>query len=383
MLGRMERIASGPSAAKIGDGGYRAAHRVGFVLDWGIDTGPLLDLELALHLALSRAVEAGVVDRPIDLFIREREGLPYNEFLPVLKEWQELQAEERCLLMVGPLGTDNALGVRPYAEQLGVPMLTTAGGIDVASTRRCFTLPCGTFIDNGALMAEWLVRRGASRVGVVRETNVFGEQYFEGFVVGSRRTGLEIVASHSVGYSHDIDSAAKTVQTFRSAGADAVAYMGWGTGVTPLMRVLAESDWDPLRILSDVYTCLSLPIGYGFEDVGPEITEGWAGIDFFAESNEIFVSMLDAFEQAHGRRPTHAYAALGWDLGSAIAEAFALAPRWDPEGIRQGLENVRMLPAALGLPGNVISFGPFDHRGYKGQYVVIRQICNGKDVLAT
>jgi hypothetical protein len=40
------------------------------------------------------------------------------------------------------------------------------------------------------------------------------------------------------------------------------------------------------------------------------------------------------------------------------------------------------VPATVGGPGNVLSFGPYDHRGYKGDYIVMRQILNGHNVLA-
>jgi hypothetical protein len=60
----------------------------------------------------------------------------------------------------------------------------------------------------------------------------------------------------------------------------------------------------------------------------------------------------------------------------------ALAKPVSREGLRQGLEQVRRLPATAGGPGNMISFGPYDHRGYKGDYIVMRQILNGKNVLA-
>ena len=41
-----------------------------------------------------------------------------------------------------------------------------------------------------------------------------------------------------------------------------------------------------------------------------------------------------------------------------------------------------MLPTAMGSPGTVMSFGPYDHRGYKGaEYLVLRTMKNGVEGL--
>ena len=41
-----------------------------------------------------------------------------------------------------------------------------------------------------------------------------------------------------------------------------------------------------------------------------------------------------------------------------------------------------MLPASMGGPGTVLGFGPSDHRGYKGDYLVLRGLRHGKEGLA-
>jgi hypothetical protein len=54
----------------------------------------------------------------------------------------------------------------------------------------------------------------------------------------------------------------------------------------------------------------------------------------------------------------------------------------NPRGVKGGLEQVRMLPAAMGAPGTVIGFAPYDHRGYKGDYLVLRGYRDGVEGLA-
>lgn len=111
--------------------------------------------------------------------------------------------------------------------------------------------------------------------------------------------------------------------------------------------------------------------------------EGWVGVDQFDERNQTFTSMLDRFEKRFGRRPMHCYTAQGYDMGNVVAHGLARAKPHSREGLRRGLERIRRLDAASGGPGNHTSFGPYDHRGYKGEYIVMRQVRNGKNVLAS
>ena len=51
-----------------------------------------------------------------------------------------------------------------------------------------------------------------------------------------------------------------------------------------------------------------------------------------------------------------------------------------PDGVRQGLERVRMLPAVNGGPRTHMSCGPFDHKAYKGDWLLLRKVESGRTV---
>ena len=120
-------------------------------------------------------------------------------------------------------------------------------------------------------------------------------------------------------------------------------------------------------------------IGYGLT---PDHYEGWAGVDQYDERNPAFMGMLDRFAaRFDGRRPMHCYTAQGYDMGSALAHGISRAKPMSRDGVRIGLENVRRVPATAGGADNVISLGPYDHRGYKGDYITLRRVRNGDNVL--
>lgn len=110
----------------------------------------------------------------------------------------------------------------------------------------------------------------------------------------------------------------------------------------------------------------------GFD--GPGEFEGWVGIDQYDEANPVFEAMVDAFEARFGRRVGHIYQAIGYDIGRTLASTMSPST---PEGLRDALERVRMLPAATGGRRTLISFARNVRRGYQGNYLVLRTVESG------
>jgi hypothetical protein len=63
------------------------------------------------------------------------------------------------------------------------------------------------------------------------------------------------------------------------------------------------------------------------------------------------------------------------DIATTLLHAFADAHPLTPRGIKEGLERVKMLPAASGSPGTRLSFGKWTRRGWMGAgYLVARTL---------
>ncbi|MGH7803642.1 MAG: ABC transporter substrate-binding protein, partial [Candidatus Binatia bacterium] len=107
------------------------------------------------------------------------------------------------------------------------------------------------------------------------------------------------------------------------------------------------------------------------------------GVDQTHEGNGTWAAVRERFARRFdGRKPFHCYAALGWDMGQSLALALSRAVEKTPEGVKRALESIRLLPAACGGPGTVVSFAPHDRRGFKGaDYLVLRTVKDGKERL--
>ena len=72
--------------------------------------------------------------------------------------------------------------------------------------------------------------------------------------------------------------------------------------------------------------------------------------------------------------------AVGHDFGRLVAEGLARAPERTREGVKEGLEQVKWLPAAEGYEGTTLGFGKQDRGAFHGRYLVLRQWRDGKTV---
>jgi hypothetical protein len=46
--------------------------------------------------------------------------------------------------------------------------------------------------------------------------------------------------------------------------------------------------------------------------------------------------------------------------------------------VRDGLDKIRWMPATNGGPSCYVQFGPGDHKGYKGDFLTIRELRGGE-----
>jgi hypothetical protein len=127
--------------------------------------------------------------------------------------------------------------------------------------------------------------------------------------------------------------------------------------------------WDPPR-----YTGCAFENGYMNDDV-MRCFLGWVGLEQYDESNPVGQAFLDRFELAYGRRPEYYVPMCVHDISRALVRALANAKPLSPRGVRDGLERVKMMPAASGAPGTRVSFGQWTRRGWMGAgYLVARSV---------
>jgi branched-chain amino acid transport system substrate-binding protein len=362
----------------------REPFRVGYIQDWGIGVAAVDDMIEAAKMAFDDAHRNGIIDRPVEVVVREVDGMPLRQFNVMREVYQDLVHAEGCIGVIGPHFTDQVTSLAPIIERERVPTLTMCSAADVAD-EYCFTLGNISTTDEAVVMAEYLHAKGSRAVAVVREDNYLGEEFNGYFRTAARRLGILVIGDRVLPTFMDSKAAEVAIAEIRAVDADAIVYMGLGLTAREVLAAVprvADREWDPIRLCSSIFVGWPLT-GYVGLDIG--LYEGWTGTDQFDERNELFASLCERFVAKHTDRhwTPHCYAPLGYDVGQTMAWGLALAKPHDPEGLKRGLERVHRLPAAVGSPGAYISFGKYDRRGYKGPFVVLRTIEDAECVLAS
>ncbi|MBL7496642.1 ABC transporter substrate-binding protein [Frankia sp. CNm7] len=345
--------------------------RIGYLID--IDTGALLgDCLDAVLLACEDALNGEELFRPIEIIPRVARGLPRGE-ARVAVEGYEALCDAGCLAVLGPYITDNALALLPAMERRRVPLVST-NGAKAFHSRYGFTTGNGGVSEEGAVMAGWLRTKGYFRAAMVTELSPGGAEYSGAFRAAARRNRLDVVAevpieTNGVGL---VEGLARLRDEVRP---DAIAYCGYGYPMAMFNPILADLDWNPPRIASTAF------LWYINEASILGDLEGWVGVDQIGDEegnpNPNFWPVTERFERRFGRRILHAMIGCTYDQTRATLAGIAAADLLTPEGVVRGLESLTMLPTMIGGPRTYISFGPYDRKGLKGDWLTLRRVVDG------
>jgi len=344
--------------------------RIGYLMDFKLpESFPKTyreDLTIPFDMVFGKALEEGVIDRPVELVYREVEGLPKGSVKAVIDAYGEL-VDEGCLAIFGPHIGDNAVAIKEALnDRFRVPAVSVTGS-DEALGEWFFAFPMGSHFDEPIFWADQLVKGGHNDVGVLMEQSLVGEAYVANFRKACQQRGIRIVAEAKI--AQTAQDVSKAVRTLYDAKAQAIVHAGFGFGVVFVNPALAELDWDPPRFAGTAFQ------NAWINQVMWDAFMGWTGIDQYDEGNQVGQRFLDEMQVLHGRRPEWCVPVVNRDVATALLHALVDAHPLSPRGVKEALERVKSVPAASGAPGTRISFGNWTRRGWMGcGYLVARQL---------
>ena len=206
--------------------------KLGILMDWVVpEDHPkerVDDWFLPLELVFGEGLKQGVIDRPVELVVRQCWGLPKGSVKAVVDAYAEL-VEEGCLAVFGPSISDNCIPMREAIEdRFHVPAISCSGS-DEWLGEWTFALPQGSMTDEPILWAQILAKGGHTQVGALIEQSLVGESYIRNFRKACRERGIQIVAEEWVAQTaHEVESA---LRNLHEAKATALVHCGFGFGV--------------------------------------------------------------------------------------------------------------------------------------------------------
>ena len=230
-------------------------------------------------------------------------------------------------------------------------------------------------------LEEHLAQQGYRRIALFGEHGGTGDiEYRAWFADQARMQGVHVAFEHILERrpaDGELDPILVDVRD--RIAPDAVVYMGTGWCTPAFNAALGRIGWDPPRV------CNAAFMWAPHDEAWMRALEGWTGIDQLTgpdgpEANHNYNSLLDRFEARFDRRVDHVVIALAYDMARVVAEAIVHAPMLNGRGMKLGLERIKMFPSAIGGRATNITFGAQDHRGYKGDFLVMRQLVNQRYV---
>jgi branched-chain amino acid transport system substrate-binding protein len=343
--------------------------KIGILVD--MDIGQLLaDWIDSTILAIEDALNEGVYDRPVEIFTVDARGLPRENYRKVRAGYLKL-VEEGCVVIAGPMISDNAVNLRDLINETGVACLAWTGAVRYFG-EYCFTVANGDIPSESTMGANWCRQNGYTKVGFFWERGSSGEDYANYFRVASQNAGVEVLREVSLGPNPR--NFQESVAAMREAGAEAIVYMGYGYSTFNFAKAFKALDWDPPRFMGTAF------MFYSNSNAWAEGLEGWHGVDQLGEdgTNPNYEAMLERFNKRFGRISRNVVVALSYDTARAAILGIANASIAIPAEVKLGLERIKWMPCTNGGPATYLTFAAYDHRGYKGDFLTIRELRGGE-----
>ena len=323
------------------------------------ETAMVGQMDAFLRMPIDDLVQRGRLDREVEFVHAAGLGLPVGTAFAIERAFDEL-VPQGVLLIVGPAVGDNALVATVLADAARVPTINWAG-TERARSEFMFHLQVGSHEDESVLLARHVQSLGVQRVGVVFDRSPIGRRYASFFESECETLGVGV--STRVSIAPLATDATDELASVRASGADALVYLGLGLVGTAVARARAAAGWDAPAAMNTA----------GLRGYDPEYAheiDGWVYVDMVADDNPVLAELLArvGMDSVPGL-----YAAVGYDLGMLVAEGLARAPELTREGVRDGLELVKLVPSAEGRAGTTLGFGHWDRGALHGPYLVLRQ----------
>ncbi|EGL81961.1 Extracellular ligand-binding receptor [Caldalkalibacillus thermarum TA2.A1] len=367
---------NGGEQAQAGEQEAPAVYKIGAIYSKTGPNSPLGEPEWNATVLLEEMInaEGGINGVPIKVILADDESTQEK----ATQEMNRLIHDEGVLAVLGSSGSGESLAMKGIAMQNEVPMISAAASVrivePVEESYWVFKTPQS---DRHAAerIYVYLNDTGISKVGILHDSNAFGESGREQLELFAPEYGIEIVAIEQ--YNTNDPDMKSQLTRINSAGAEAVIV--WGTNPAPavIARNMKELGLDLKYIGSHGIA------NQRFIELAQDAAEGVViptGRMLFPEQipdddpqKEVLMNFYNAYVERFGSEPTN-FGAYGHDNFMLIVEALRNGATTRAD-IRDYLEhNNHDWVGATGI----FNFSPEDHNGLTPDSLVMAVVENGE-----
>jgi branched-chain amino acid transport system substrate-binding protein len=226
-----------------------------------------------------------------------------------VEQARKLVEDDEVLLIFNPLGTPSNSAIQKYMNTRKVPQLFVATGASKWNDPKNFPWTMGwqpSYQSEARIYAKFLLKeKPDARIGVLYQNDDFGKDYLKGLKDGLGDKASMLVAEES--YETSEPSIDNHVVKLKSAGANVFVSITTPKFAAQAIKRLAEMDWHPLHIMSNVSTS----VGGVIRPAGFENSQG----------------ILSAAYDKDGADPQ-------WDNDPGMKKFYAFLNKYYPDGNR-------------------------------------------------
>jgi branched-chain amino acid transport system substrate-binding protein len=247
--------------------------------------------------------EGGINGRKID-FISYDDGYSPPK---AVEQARKLVESDEALLVFNPLGTANNTAIQKYMNAKKVPQLFVATGATKFNDPKDFPWTMGwqpSYQSEAHIYAKYLMKeKPDAKIAVFYQNDDFGKDYLKGLKDALGAKVSMIIAEES--YETSEPTIDNHIVKLKATGADVFISITTPKFAAQAIKKLAEIDWKPLHIVSNV----SASVGGVIKPAGFENAQG----------------ILSAAYAKDGADPQ-------WDNDPGMKKFFAFLEKYYPEG---------------------------------------------------
>src|SRR6201987_1277825 len=171
-----------------------------------------------------------------------------------VEQARKLVESDEVLVIFNPLGTPSNSAIQKYMNPKKVPQLFVASGASKWNDPKVFPWTMGwqpSYQSEAHIYAKYLLKeKPDAKIGVLYQNDDFGKDYLKGLKDGLGAKASMIVAEES--YETSEPSVDDHIVKLKASGADVVISITTPKFAAQAIKKLAEMDWHPLHIVSNV-----------------------------------------------------------------------------------------------------------------------------------
>jgi len=189
-----------------------------------------------------------------------------------VEQTRKLVESDEVLLIFNPLGTPSNSAIQKYLNSKKIPQLFVATGASKWNDPKNFPWTMGwqpSYQSEAHIYAKYLLKeKPDAKIGVLYQNDDFGKDYLKGLVDGLGDKASLITAEES--YETSEPSIDGHIVKLKATGVDVFISITTPKFAAQAIKKLAEMDWHPLHIVSNV----SASVGGVIKPAGFENSQG-------------------------------------------------------------------------------------------------------------